>query len=486
MAQSIKRNFIYNTLLNVSSVLFPLITAPYVSRVLEPDGVGLFNFANTYAGYFALVAMLGIPTYGVREVSKLRNNNEMLEKLVSELMSVAAISTLVVAIVYLTTIVCVEKLTNNYLIFLLTGFVIYLAPFKISWFFQGIENFGFITKVSLIVRSVCVIGLFLFVSDKDDLIIYVFLSILGTVLTDIWSFIRMWKLGIRPKFIFKGAGHHVKALLILFASSIAVSIYTVLDTLMLGFLTDYEEVGYYTNAMHMSKVLLTAVTSLSIVAVPRVSLYFKENDYKSINLLMNRSFSIVSFLAFPVSIGILCIAPVFVPLFFGSMFMGAVIPLMILSLLIIVIGFNNLTGVQILIGMGLDKLYFYSVLIGTITNFVMNFFMIPLWGAVGASVSSVIAEFIILLTTIIFVNRNTKITINKLSDIFKAFIGALFFIPLVLFLKCYFEGWWLVGFYVTIGAFSYLLVEMIFKNSTIELIKETVLNSILNKNNYHK
>ena len=169
MAGSIKKNAFYNVLLNISQVIFPLITAPYVSRVLEPDGVGLFNFANTYAGYFALVALLGIPTYGVREVAKARDDKESLSMLVSQLMTIAVMTTVVVSAVYLITIAVVGQLTENYIIFLLAGFVIYLAPFKINWYYQGLEEFGFITMRSLILRTLGIICLFVFVRTKSDL-----------------------------------------------------------------------------------------------------------------------------------------------------------------------------------------------------------------------------------------------------------------------------------------------------------------------------
>ena len=483
MAQSITKNAFYNVLLNIASVIFPLITAPYISRVLEPDGVGLFNFATTYAGYFALVAMLGIPTYGVREVSKARESKEALTKLTSQLMSIAAITTFIVSIIYILTISFIGQLTENYIIFLVAGFVIYLAPFKINWYYQGIEDFGFITKVSLIVKTLSVICLFIFVRDKSDLIIYVILSVLGGVLADVWNYVKMWNSGIRPKLTFEGLKTHMNPLLILFASSVAISIYTVLDTLMLGFIKDYEEVGFYTNAMHISKVILYAVTSLSIVAVPRVSYYMKNKDYDNINILMNKSFSVVSFLAFPVAIGMACISPTFVPLFFGVKFTGSIVPLMILSMLIIAIGLNNLTGVQMLIGMGLDKLFLYSVLVGTISNFILNCVLIPLFGATGASIASVIAETLILLVTIYFVYHRTEIRINKWVDVIKALLGALLFIPLILFLKTILNGWWLVASFVISGGIVYVFVELILKNGSIYLFRNIIDNSLIGLRN---
>lgn len=481
MAQSIKRNFLYNILLNISSVVFPLITAPYVSRVLEPDGVGLNNFANTYAGYFALVALLGIPTYGVREVSKIRNDKKALTELISQLISIAAITTIGVSVIYFVTILIVGQLTENYVIFLLAGFVIYLAPFKINWYYQGIEEFGFITFRSFVIRTISVILLFILVREKNDLIIYIILNVLGNVFADVWNYIKLRKAGISPYLTIKGLRPHISPLLVLFASSIAISIYTVLDTLMIGFIRDYEEVGFYTNAMHMSKVLLSAVTSLSIVAVPRISLYVKEKNYEKINELINKSFSVVSFLAFPVAIGMACISSTFVPLFFGVKFLGSVAPLMILSMLIISIGLNNLTGVQILIGMGFDKLFLYSVLVGTVSNFLMNCLLIPFWGAVGASCASVVAETLILFITTYYVYSKTSIRISQWYDIFKAFIGALTFIPVFWLLKMILNGWLLCITFSIVCGIAYLLLETFFHNSSITLFRSVIVKKYGNE-----
>ncbi|GJG33972.1 polysaccharide biosynthesis protein MviN [Xylanibacter ruminicola] len=441
---------------------------------MEPDGIGIYNFANTYAGYFALVALLGIPTYGVREVSKLRDDKEGISTLVSQIMSIAAFTTIGVTIAYIASLLFVNQLTENFLIFLLAGFLVYLAPFKINWYYQGLEEFGYITFRTLVIRTASVISLFVFVRNKEDLIIYVLISVLAAVLTDIWNYIKMRRSGIRPRLTTKGLKPHMRPLLTLFASSIAISIYGVLDTLMLGFIKGYEEVGFYTNAMNMSKVILTAVTSLSIVAVPRVSYYMQNKDYSGINSLMDKSFSVVSLLSFPAAIGLICVSPSFVPLFFGELFWGSILPLMILSLLIIAIGLNNLTGVQILIGMGFDKFFLYSVIIGAISNFLLNCLLIPFYGSVGASIASVAAETIILVATTLFVYKNTPIRISNWKDILKALIGALILIPLMILLKQFLQGWVLVISYVLLGVLTFCVMEYILKNGSFIWICSTV------------
>lgn len=476
--KSIKRNYLFNILLNVSSVVFPLITAPYVSRVLEPDGIGLYNFSGAYSGYFALVALLGIPFYGVREVSKIRDDKNKLSLLVSQLMSIAGMVTVAVTAIYLLTIAFIGQLTENYIIFLIAGFAIYLAPLKINWLFEGLEEFGYITLRSLIVRTISVICLFLFVRQKDDLVIYVILNILGGVGADVWNYVKMLKAGIRPRFTVFGVKVHLRPLFILFVSYVAISIYTILDSVMLGFMTDYSEVGYYNNAIHLSKTILMGVTSLSLVALTRVSYYMRSKDYKNINQLMDKSFSIVTFLAFPLAFGLMCIAPTFVPLFFGEKFVGSIIPLMILSTLIVFIGYSNLTGIQILIGMGFDKAFLYSVSTGTIANIVLNCLLIPVWGAIGASVASVVAEMLIAVVTASFVYRLTPIRFNNKTDIFKTIFGSMLFIPLIINLQKILSGWTLVVMFVLIGGAVYIILEYMMRNTMMGMVKSFVAEKL--------
>ena len=173
----IKRNFSYNVLLNLSRVIFPLITAPYISRVLEPDGIGLFNFANTYAGYFALFAVLGIPFYGIRETAKLHDDKEGLSKLVSELISVSFIATFVVTLIYVTSIFLIGQLDENRVLFLVAGFLVYFAPFRIDWFYSGLEQFKYITLRTVVIRTVSIICMFVFVRTKSDLLVYMILNL---------------------------------------------------------------------------------------------------------------------------------------------------------------------------------------------------------------------------------------------------------------------------------------------------------------------
>lgn len=469
MSKSIKRNFLYNILLNISKVIFPLITAPYVSRVLEPDGVGLFNFANTYAGWFALFAALGIPYYGIREVAKIKDNITEQTIFISEIISISIVATSICCLLLFLSLYFIPQLNENYVIFFVSGIILYMTPFKIDWFFQGKEEFGYITFRSLIIKTLSVILLFILVCEKSDLLIYVALNAAAVALNEIWNFVKLYQSGIHPYFTLSGT-QHIKPLLILFSSSIAISVYTILDTLMLGFMADYDEVGYYNCATHLSKALVPIVTSLAAVALPRVAKLKEEKNWDEINGLMNKSFSIVSFLSFPIAFGVLVVAPVFVPLFFGEHFYGTIIPLQIIIFTVIAIGFNNLTGIQILLGLGMDKAFFYSLLTGTISNFILNLLLIPYYGASGAAVSSVFAEILILFVMLFYIYKKTPIRFCNFKDTLVNLTLSLSFIFIAYMIGTYSSGWPFVLVTIAGCTIIYLYGQYILKTSSSKML----------------
>lgn len=475
--KSIKKNFVYNILLNISKVVFPLITAPYISRVLEPEGVGLFNFANTYANYFALFAAMGIPYYGVREISKIRYSKELQNNFFSEIFSLITISTLICIICFVCSLFFVPQLTENKIIFIVAALVLYTSPFQIDWFFKGNEEFGYITARSLTIKGISVLLLFIFVKEKEHLIYYVWITALSTVINEIWNFIKLYKLGIRPRFTINFK-HHVKPMMILFSSAVAISIYTLLDTLMLGFLANYTEVGYYNSAVQISKNILPITTSLSAVALPRLASLSQNKNCEVINELMNKSLSIVAFLCFPIAIAIYILAPTFIPLFFGSLYEGAIIPLRIVILVVVAIGFNNIYGVQVLVGLGKDKLFLYSVLVGTISNFLLNLLLIPNYGSIGASIASVSAETFVLIICYVFVKRYTQIRTSACKDIIISALIPLSFFCINYYIKDFLTGWLYICCFTILCSVYYLIVQYICKNSTMTIFVNLVQNKM--------
>lgn len=480
MADSIKKNFIYNILLNISKVIFPLITAPYVSRVLEPDGVGLFNFANTYANWFALFAALGIPFYGIREIAKIKDDIKQQTKLVSEIISISVLSTIICTAFLFLSLMVVPQLNENYIVFLVASIVLYFTPLRIDWFFQGKEEFAYITFRSLLIKTISLFLLFFLVRTKEDLLLYVALYAVSVVANDLWNFIRLITTGIHPYFTFK-VRKHVKTLLLLLSSSIALYVYTALDTLMLGFMADYSEVGYYNCATHISKAMVPIVTSLAAVALPRITQYKNDNLWKEMNELLNKSFSIAGFLSFPLAFGIITVAPTFVPLFYGDQFYGSILPLQIIAITIVAIGYSNITGIQILLGFGLDKYFLFSILAGTMTSFTVNMMLIPLYGAVGASISSVCAEIMVLVFMLFYISKHTNIIFLWKKEIFQNLLIVLSFFVISKIVFRYIDGWFGIFVCIALCTVVYLILQRFCHNAAegeiIYLLKKKLKTS---------
>jgi O-antigen/teichoic acid export membrane protein len=306
------------------------------------------------------------------------------------------------------------------------------------------------------------------VRTKEDLPSYILLSVFSSIANEVWNYTKLLRLGVRPRITFCGLAVHYKPIFTLFASTIAMSIYVMLDSLMLGLLSNYDEVAYYSVSMHLVKTFVSIATSLAAVAIPRMSQYNFEGEYDKMNLLVEKSLGIVSLMAFPFCIGIMLIAPVFAPLFFGESFMGAIGPMQIGALVIVAIGYSNLNGLQILVALGQDRPFFVSVLSGAIFNFMMNFILIPSYGAIGATISSVMAETLICIVTEYYVRKYTKVKISNYSNVIKSICGALLFIPMSNVCYKLFTGWTFIIIMVFSCAFIYCVFQLLTKNSIFQ------------------
>jgi O-antigen/teichoic acid export membrane protein len=470
---SLKKNVAYNTILTVSNVAFPIITTPYVSRILGVENIGVVNFAVTYASYFALFVALGIPMYGMREIAKQNNNPEGRNRTVSELFTINVLSAIIFSIVYLVTIFSVPTLSHDREFLLITGISVLFVPFNVDWFFSGREKFKLVTLRTLAAKLIALGGLFIFVRTREDIIPYLILTVAANLSSQIWNFEYMLKTEVKFRFKNLQIKKHLNAVLVLFASNIAISVYTMLSTLLLGFLSDYTQVGYYTSAFKVSTIVLPIVTAMSPVIVARINTIKVEKDNQAeILRLLKKSFGYMMLLAVPATIGLIMIAPCFVPLFFGAEFIPATVSLQILSPLIVVVGLSNLFGIQVLVAMGHEKKLLAAVLFGTISNFCLNLLLIGKYGSVGASVASVIAEIMVTASTFIFALRVIPFRINT-GSIFQPILAALPIIPVSLLVNR-----------ITEHNLSYLLVTVatsviIYAGIMIAVFKNEQANQIL-------
>jgi len=462
---SIKKNIAYNTILTISNIAFPIITTPYVSRILGVKNIGIVNFATTYASYFVLFAALGIPIYGIREIAKHNSNLEDRCQVFSELFLINCLSTATCFLLYLLTVFTIPALYIERKFLLIVGISVLFVPLNTDWFFSGREKFKFITIRSIAAKIISVGGLFIFVRTREDIIPYLALTIVANLSSQIWNFGYMLRKEVKIRFKNLSIKKHLQSVLILFASNIAISIYTVLNTLLLGFMSDYTQVGYYTSAVKISKIILPVVTSMSPVMIARINtLKGVTGNQEQISILLNRSFGFMMLLAVPATVGLIIIAPRFVPFFFGPEFIPAIPSLQLLSLLIIIIGTANFFSSQILLGMGFDKKVLIVVSLGTISSFCLNILLVGPYGSLGASIASVIAELIVLISAVIIVSRVMPVQINT-KNIFQPILAALpiIFISFVFNHVIEYNFIYLLST-ITASAVFYLMILVLIKN----------------------
>jgi O-antigen/teichoic acid export membrane protein len=419
---SIQKNFFYNTILSITQVLFPLIIFSYVARVIEPVGIGKVSFVESICRYAILIAALGIPIYGVREVAKLKDEKAKLSQLCSELITIHFISSFLISLLYLVIVSLVSQLSEQLNFYLFGLIMIFSNVFSIEWYFQGIGDFKFITIRTLIVRIVTTILVFFMVTKPE----HSFNFFLLTVLTNLTiSTINLWQankqITIKFTFLYNNLKRHFIPLFLIFSTTISISIYVLLDTIMLGFLSDEKSVGFYSMALKISKIPLLFVSALGVVLIPQLSSSFNNNDIDRFKILITKSINFVITFSFPLIFYIIGVSNELVLVFAGEPFLGASLSLKILSSLVLLIGLSNIFGMQVLTPMGKDKYLTYAVLCGTVFSISLNFFLIPLYQELGAVITNVITEVIVTVMTFYFASKFLKLELNY-TFIFKSFL----------------------------------------------------------------
>ena len=402
---SVKYNFIMNFILTASQFIFSLITFPYVSRVLLAVGNGKISFAASVANYFMMVASLGVPTYGVRACAQVRDDKKKLSKTVQEIFTINFIMTVLVCITYFICIFTVPKFQAEKGLFLINGLSIVLNFFGMNWVYQALEQYDYITIRSLFFKFVSIVLMFLFVHEPGDYIKYAAITVLAGVGSNILNFIRLhrfiefrWEKNYNLK-------RHLKPILILFAQSLAVSIYTNLDTVMLGFLKTDQDVGYYNAAVKIKSILLSLVTSLGNVLLPRMSYYARRNAMELFKSTMAKALNFTVMLSIPLSVYFILFANESIRFLAGDGYMGAILAMQIITIAVIPNGLTGVIGVQVLTALEKEKYVLYSVIIGAIVDFSLNMFFIPLYGAAGAALATTIAEFTVLAVQLMVTKR---------------------------------------------------------------------------------
>lgn len=395
MTMSVKKNYLYNLLYQMTSVLLPVLTIPYVSRVLSADGIGIntVTYANTQ--YFILLGSLGISIYATKKIATIREKKDKLKKTFWEIFSIQFTGCILAYMVFALTL----GQSHKYGIFyMLQGFYILAAAVDISWYFLGIENFKNASLRSFFAKIISVILIFIFVKTRDDLWKYILINA-GTMFVGqliMWFYVGKDMLKVKEIGKLKIA-MHIMPILALFVPQIATQVYTVLDKTMIDLFKGAVEAGYYDQSQKIVRILLSVVTSLGIVMLPRIANLFSKDDLNEVKKSLRKAFVVISFLSIPITFGLIGISDKFVPILFGNEFLS-VIPLTKISpVLVIIIGLGNVFGTQYLLAIGKNKEYTASVCIGALVNFCFNLLLIPRFAAMGAVIATVSAELSIAL-----------------------------------------------------------------------------------------
>ena len=407
--KNVKLNYVYNAAYQVLLLIMPLLTAPYLSRVLEPDGVGTASYVESIAAYFTMFATMGISTYGQREISYVQDDMEKRSQVFWNAKVLGFCTSAVVTLVYVAFALLQKERSTLYLILTLNLVAVF---FDITWFFQGLEEFGKTVTRNAIFKLLQIVYIFLFVKTKDDLPFYVLGVGLFTALGNLslWTYLPKYvvKVPLRNLCPFRD----IKVVISLFIPAIAINIYSVLDKTMIGIITGNSfENGYYEQAIKMVKMILGLITALVTVVSPRIGYYSEKKDYEKIQQLMYDSYRFVWFLGIPMCLGIIMTAENFVPWFFGPGYERVIPLLRILSVLVLSIGINTTTGGQLLVQTKRQNILTITVFVGAGVNVVMNIFLIRVFRSAGAAIASVAAETVIAILQLVLVRHELSMMI---------------------------------------------------------------------------
>lgn len=393
--KSITKNYIYNMVYQVLILVLPLVTTPYLSRVLGAEGIGIYSYTYAIVTYFILFGSLGVAMYGQREIAYAQENVEERKRVFIEIVLFRFVTIFVSSIIYYFFFIRGEAYQIYYQILLLE---LIAAAFDISWFFQGMEEFKRTVTRNVLVRVCSVSAVFLFVKNKEDLALFTLIYSIGDLLGNLslWLYLPKYIKGVKVKNI--NTFRHIWPIILLFIPQVANQIYKILDTTMIGNLVqDKAETGYYEQGQKVIRLLLTVVTSLGVVMVPRMASTFASGDKKQIQSYLKMSFRFVFFLAFPIMFGITSISEAFVPVFFGAGYDKVIILINVISPILLLMGVANVLGTQYLLPTKRQKEYTISVAIGVVFNFVANYILITKYASVGASIATVLSELLVVI-----------------------------------------------------------------------------------------
>lgn len=409
--KSLAKNYFLNLTYQILIVILPLVTAPYLARVLGADRIGEYSFAQSIVSYFALFSVMGTTLYGQRTIAGCHARGESKRQAFWEIVAIRVLNVFIALGIYFAT---VFRGADNPLLYAVAALEILSVAFDISWFYQGIEEFRNITLCNGLSKILGAAGIFLFVKTRDDLSIYVLFLCGAMVLGNMAQWLFVWPYLKGERLSKLDMSQHLKPSIRLFISQFAIQAYTVLDKTMIGLITksDFEN-GYYDQAQHLIKAVVALVTSIGAVMASRVTILLHSGSDQckdQVEELILFSFRLVFALSLPMAVGIMIIMPTFVPIYYGANFEPVIPLIQILSVIVPIIGCSNIVGIQLFVPSGRENLLTKSVAIGAMVNLVLNSILITNYGALGAVIASVFAELTVTGVQIYYARKDIHVS----------------------------------------------------------------------------
>lgn len=413
---TLKKNIFYSGILTTANYIFPLITYPYVSRVLGVANIGACNFVDSIINYFLILSALGIGTVGIREIAKNKGNKPDLQKTFSQLFTINTISTTIALAVLLIAMHTVPKLQENYDLMWIGVLKLVFNYLLIEWFFKGLEDFKYVTNRTIFVRCLYVLSVFVFVRTTNDVSIYYFLTSATIVVNAIINLVYARRF-IKFKLCFSSLKVLTKSVCTLGVYNILTSLYTTFNVAYLGFVSSETQVGYYTTSTKIHTIILMAFTAVTGVMMPRMASILSEKKYSEYERLIKKSVLILFVFSIPCIIFIEVFAPLIIKIIAGSGYEGAILPLRIISPLVLIIGFEQILITQSLMPMGKDRAVLINSIIGAIVGITANLIFVPYLASTGSAIVWLLSEIAVMLSAFYFFRKEWNRITTKCKTI---------------------------------------------------------------------
>lgn len=413
---SIKKNYFYNTLLSASNILMPLITYPYVLRVLGPEGLGKANFAMSIAGYFLILAQFGISLFGIKEVAKVKDDKEKLNRVFSELFAINLIMSALSVIFYAALILTVGRFREEQALFFVTGATLAVNVFSIDWLYAGLEDYKYITIRSLAVRMLYIVLTFIVIKTGNDYVAYAALAVLLLLAGNAVNMIVLLK-KVKPVFSGLNLKKYLAPLFMVFLGGAIASVYNKLDVVFLGLLSDEKAVGYYTANRRIITLVLAIVTSLTTVLIPRVAYYLENNMKKEYNRTAERSVNFLYFASMPVIAVCLVLPEEILRLLGGEKFLPGVFSLKLLSFQVLLTGMAVFLATQVALAHNDEKAITIANVAGALINVPVNLLLIKSLAHAAPSIAILCSEAAAIATLLFLTRKYLKFRIFKMQSL---------------------------------------------------------------------